>query len=135
MVKNATIISLFPGCRVRGRGHQASSVSVRCHQVPVRASPCSSDAQIYTLLYFWPRKRESQGLWKYFFALYLLVSRKSCNFAESFLNAESPWVITGGDGHIHTKAFSERFGFDALRISQIQTSGQKPKQRERPLEV
>ena len=27
-------------------------------------------------------------------------------------------------GHIHTKAFSERFGFDDVRISQIQTSSQ-----------
>ena len=53
----------------------------------------------------------------------------------SFLNAESPLgQMTDGQrctlgnhrraGHIHTKAFSERFGFDDVRISQIQTSSQ-----------
>ena len=36
-------------------------------------------------------------------------------------------------GHIHTKAFSERFGFDALRISQVQTSGQNQSNGNAPL--
>ena len=36
-------------------------------------------------------------------------------------------------GHIHIKAFSERFGFDALRTSQLLTDSQKTKQRGRPL--
>ena len=43
-----------------------------------------------------PKKKVSQGLWKEFFLIKKLYLKNSCIFAESFLNAESPWVITGG---------------------------------------
>lgn len=40
-----------------------------------------------------------------------------------------------GEGHIYIKAFTERFGFDILRISQIQTVRQKQSSGECPLGV
>ena len=73
------------------------------------------------------------------------VMKKSCYFCSVLSECWEPCgkddyrstirfgVIIGGLDTYILKAFSERFGFDALRISQIQTSGQKPKQRERPL--
>ena len=38
-------------------------------------------------------------------------------------------------GHIHTKAFSGRFGFDILRISQIQTDSQNQSNGNAPIGV
>ena len=56
-------------------------------------------------------------------------------FCSVFPYAESPMGnLLWWDTYI-LKAFSGRFGFDALRISQIRTDGQNSKQRGRPLEV
>ena len=45
------------------------------------------------------------------------------------------WVITGWWDTYILKAFSERFGFDALRISQIQASSQKQSNENAPWDV
>ena len=82
----------------------------------------------------------SQALWNFIFAISPLkvwrVQIKSLFLQCSFWMLKAHWdrwptvsnVSLGNHrraGHIHTKAFSERFGFDALRISQIQTICQK----------
>lgn len=46
---------------------------------------------------------------------------------------KAPWGISEGWDTYIIKAFSGRFGFDALRTSQIQTVSQKTKQWERPM--
>ena len=46
-------------------------------------------------------------------------------FAMSFRMLKTDRVITWRWDTYILKAFSERFGFDALRISQIRTDGQK----------
>ena len=56
-------------------------------------------------------------------------------FAMSFRMLKALRVITLRWDTYILKAFSGRFGFDALRISQIRTDGQNSKQRGRPLEV
>ena len=48
--------------------------------------------------------------------------------AVRFSLGTNGWVGT----YIYIKGVTERFGFDAVRISQVQTSCQKTKQRERP---
>ena len=53
-------------------------------------------------------------------------------FCNVFPYAESPWVITWRWDTYILKAFSGRFGFDALRISQIQTSGQEQSNGDAP---
>lgn len=68
-------VSPLPSVPVRVRPLPSAPVRVRplplapvrvspMPSAPVRVRPCSSDAQIHTLLYYWPRKRKSQGLWK-----------------------------------------------------------------------